>query len=227
MASCALAKRSARPKPISTGPQQQRAAMTANGSVRASISWRYQRTAYAPAAAVARPTWLITLFRTVATSVFSGRARIGSQWHVRLVTTVANNPLNVAPTTGTPKMTRLLTYNGQTNTVAGWAATNGITPSAMYQRLERGWTVEEVCASRRIRSSARRVAPPVVSAATLRLDELKRMDLAYRREVTRTLRQFCRDLEAIMSRGVVRDFSKWPVDRSIPSMRVLRQIGNL
>jgi len=123
-----------------------------------------------------------------------------------------------------------LTYNGHTDTIAGWAARTGITPSAMYQRLQRGWTVEEVCANKRIRSSARRVAPPVtppvVSATTLRLEELKRMDLMLQREVNRALRQFCRDLDAIMTRGVVRDRARWPVDRSIPSMRVSRQIGN-
>jgi hypothetical protein len=74
--------------------------MTANGNGRVSNFWRYLRTIYAPANAVALPTWLITLFRTVATSAFSGRALIGSQWQARLVTTAANNRLNVAPTLG-------------------------------------------------------------------------------------------------------------------------------
>jgi hypothetical protein len=137
-------------------------------------------------------------------------------------------------------MTRRLTYNGQTDTINGWAVRNGITKSAIYQRLDRGWTADEVCANKRIHRSAHKVktstptqAPkrvkqvaPTKSITSLRLDELKRMDLVLQREVTRTLRQFCRDLEAIMTRGVVRDFSRWPVDRSIPSMRVSRQIGN-
>ena len=102
-------------------------------------------------------------------------------------------------------MTRLLTYNGHTNTIAGWAATNGITPSAIYERLKNGWTVEEACANTRVDRFARKAKTPAKAttsnATTLRLDELKRMDLMLQREVTRTLRQFCRDLEAIMSRG--------------------------
>lgn len=125
-------------------------------------------------------------------------------------------------------LTTRLTYNGKTDTIIGWAATNGITPSAIYQRLQRGWTVEEVCANKRIHSSARRVTPvtstqaPVTqptSIVSLRLDELKRMDLVLQREVNRTLRQFCRDLDAIMSRGVDRDLLKSSFDRSIPVAR--------
>jgi hypothetical protein len=221
MASCALAKSRAKLKPILTGHQQQHAGMTASGSVSLNNSLHRLRTVYAPANAVASPTWLITSFRTVATNAFSGRARIGSRWHRRLVTTAANNRLNVAPTIGTPKMTRLLTHNGQTHSICGWAAKNGITKSAMYQRLERGWTLEEACANKRTRRSALNVAPtaPVVSATTLRLEELKRMDLMLQREMTRVLRQFCRDLEGIMSRGVVRNLPRWPVDRSIPVAR--------
>lgn len=42
------------------------------------------------------------------------------------------------------------------------------------------------------------------------------MDLVLQREVTRTLRQFCRDLEAIMSRGVDRDILKSAFDRTTP-----------
>jgi hypothetical protein len=119
--------------------------------------------------------------------------------------------------------TRLLTYNGQTKTVAEWAATNSITPSAIYERLKNGWTVEEVCANTRVDRSARRMktAPSTqhkqpTSIVSQRLHELKRMDLMLQREVNRTLRQFCRDLEAIVSRGVDRDFLKTRFDRSIP-----------
>ena len=119
-------------------------------------------------------------------------------------------------------MTRLLTHNGQTHSICGWAVKNGITKSAMYQRLERGWTLEEACANKRTHRFARKVKP-IASASikspsinSLRLDELKRMDLVLQREVTRTLRQFCRDLEAIMSRGVDRDILKSAFDRTTP-----------
>lgn len=126
------------------------------------------------------------------------------------------------------RLTTRLTYNGQTDTIAGWATRNGITKSSIYQRLERGWTVEEVCANKRTRRSAPKLLPTTseVQATTLRMDELKRMDLMLQREVNRALRQFCRDMDAIMSRGVVRDLSRWPVDRSIPVARYLSETGN-
>jgi hypothetical protein len=139
-----------------------------------------------------------------------------------------------------PRLTNRLTHNGQTDTVSGWAIRLGISKSAIYQRLQLGWTMEEVCASKRTHRSARRVktaaptqAPTTVRQvalttpiASLHLDELKRMDLVLQREVTRALRQFNRDIHAIMSRGVDRDFLGWPVDRSIPVARGLPEIGN-
>ena len=126
-------------------------------------------------------------------------------------------------------MTRLITFNGHTDTLSGWAARNGITRAAMRQRLARGWTETDACTIKRVSGNNRNEHASIkqpTSINSLRLDELKRMDIVLQREVTRTLRQFCRDLEAIMSRGVDRNFAEWPVDRSIPSMRVLRKIGN-
>lgn len=38
---------------------------------------------------------------------------------------------------------RLLTYNGETHTVAEWAKIVGITKTALYHRLSRGWSVKE------------------------------------------------------------------------------------
>jgi hypothetical protein len=131
-------------------------------------------------------------------------------------------------------MTRLITHNGHTNTMSGWAAKNGITRAAMRQRLARGWTEHEACSIKRVVGSSRtertstpvKQAQPTASITLLHLDELKRMDLVLQREVTRTLRQFTRDLEAIMRRGVAHNLSYLAPDRSIPVARGLPQIGN-
>jgi hypothetical protein len=126
-------------------------------------------------------------------------------------------------------MTRLITCNGHTDTISGWAARNGITRAAMRQRLQRGWTETDACTIKRVNGNNRKEHVSIeqpTSVTSLRLDEPKRMDLMLQREVTRTLRQFNRDLEAIMRRGVVHNLPKWPVDRSIPVARGLPQIGN-
>lgn len=135
-----------------------------------------------------------------------------------------------------PRKTRFITHNGCVDTLAGWAAKLGISREALDQRLLHGWSEAEAVTTKRRARPPKKVRlatqqsnvgnTTTSTPANRQLDELKRMDLLQRREVTRTLRQFCRDLEAIMSRGVVRDLARWPVDRSIPSMRVLRQIGN-
>jgi hypothetical protein len=121
-------------------------------------------------------------------------------------------------------MTRLITYNGHTDTICGWAVKNGISKAALRQRLRRGWTETEACSTKRVDGNNRKANASTL--ATLQLDELQRMNLALQRDVTRTLRQFCRDLDAIMSRGVVRNFSRRRVDRSIPVARGLPEIGN-
>jgi hypothetical protein len=135
-----------------------------------------------------------------------------------------------------PRKARLITYDGRVDTLAGWAAKLGISREALDQRLLHGWSeAEAVTTKRRARPSkklrraqtqqqVRKVSPS--TPVNLQLEELKRMDLVLQREVTRTLRQFCRDLDAIMSRGVVRDFWKSPFDRSTPVARVLPQIEN-
>ena len=119
---------------------------------------------------------------------------------------------------------RLISHDGHVDTLAGWAAKIGITKSAMYQRLECGWTLEEVCGNKRIRNSARRVAPPISPpVADPAIEELKRQQLTMRRMFNSTLRQFNRDIHALMSRsldrGVVLDLSDLPFDRSIPVAR--------
>jgi hypothetical protein len=131
---------------------------------------------------------------------------------------------------------RFITHDGRVDTIAGWAAKIGISREALDQRLLHGWSeAEAVTTKRRGRlpkkdrriqqqSNVRNATPS--TSVNPQLELLKRMDLVLQREVTRTLRQFCRDLDAIMRRGVDRNFAEWPVDRSIPSMRVLRKIGN-
>jgi hypothetical protein len=127
---------------------------------------------------------------------------------------------------------RLITYNGHTDSISGWAAKIGISRNCIYTRLERGWTVEEAVANKRMRHRyARKVkikpsAAPSKATSNPLLAELKRMDLMLQREITRNLRQFIRDFEAIMTRGVARDFSKSPFDRSILVARDLPEIGN-
>ena len=135
-----------------------------------------------------------------------------------------------------PRKARLITHDGHVDTLAGWAAKIGISREAVDQRLLHGWSeVEAVTTKRRARPPKRfRRAQSLANGhnvatstpVNLQLEELKRMDLMLQREVTRALRQFCRDIDGIMSRGVVRDFSKWPVDRSIPVARVLSKIEN-
>jgi hypothetical protein len=126
-------------------------------------------------------------------------------------------------------MTRLITYNGHTDTISGWAAKNGITKIAMRQRLRRGWTESEACSTPLVHGNNRKEHASMkqpTSITSSRLDELKRMDLVLQRDVNRTLRQFCRDIDAIMSRGVDRDLLKSRFDRSIPVARDLPEIGN-
>jgi hypothetical protein len=134
-------------------------------------------------------------------------------------------------------MTRLITHNGHTDTISGWAAKNGITKVAMRQRLNRGWTIEEACSIKRIVGNSRHERAPQTSASPVTaplvfppFEEMKRQHLAMQRQFNSTLRQFNRDLHAIISRsldpGVVDDLLKSPVDRSIPVTRGLPQIGN-
>jgi hypothetical protein len=122
---------------------------------------------------------------------------------------------------------RLLTHKGTTLPLAHWAKKIGISRSALAQRLRLGWSVSDALSIPHTRCyghsklkrpvAATATVEPVVSVTSLRLDELKRMDLMLQREVTRALRQFARDLDAIMTRGVDRDLLKTLNDRLIPS----------
>jgi hypothetical protein len=124
---------------------------------------------------------------------------------------------------------RYLTHDGRTESINYWADKIGISREALIQRLITGWTVAEAVTTPRYNRAAKRVRrklarvitddlphTPVASATTPSLDELKSNHLKQQRAVNRTLRQFCRDLDAIMSRGVDRDLLKARFDRSIP-----------
>ena len=127
---------------------------------------------------------------------------------------------------------RLYTHQGQTNTLKGWADKIGVTREALNQRLLHGWTLAEAVTSKRHGRTPkrfRRDAPQATSFTPInhpQLELLTSNHLKQRRAVNRTLRQFCRDLEAIMSRGVDRDILKTCSDRSIPVARDLLEIGN-
>jgi hypothetical protein len=137
------------------------------------------------------------------------------------------------------RRTRLLTHDGRTEPLNYWANKIGISKEALMQRLIGGWTVVEAVTTPRYSRPGKRIrrqlartisdgATPreqIASVGSPRLDERKEMHLALRREVTRTLRQFCRDLDAIMTRGVHPDLLKTRFDRSIPVARDLPKIG--
>jgi hypothetical protein len=136
------------------------------------------------------------------------------------------------------RTTRLLTHDGRTEPLNYWAHKIGISKEALMQRLIGGWTVAEAVTTPRYNRPGKRIRrqlartisdgaarEQIASVGSLRLDEQKERNLALRREVTRTLRQFCRDLDAIMTRGVHPDLLKSRFDRSIPVARDLPKIG--
>jgi hypothetical protein len=111
------------------------------------------------------------------------------------------------------------------------------------QRLIGGWTVAEAVttpkhnrAGKRVRRQLARMiadepaqplaAPVAASVVFPPFEELKRQNLAVQRQFNSILRQFNRDLHALMGRGVGLDLSKSANDRSIPVARGLPQIGN-
>jgi hypothetical protein len=130
---------------------------------------------------------------------------------------------------------RYLTHDGRTATLQEWADTAGITREALVQRLVLGWSVAEAVTTPRHKRTPKRLrreighllaveqAQPQTAPLLLSLDQLQRQHLALRRQFNSTLRQFNRDLHAIMSRsldrGVVVDLSENANDRSTPITR--------
>lgn len=50
---------------------------------------------------------------------------------------------------------RLVTFNGKTDTIRGWSVSLGLGPSVLYDRLRRGWPLEEALAVPRLRPAVR------------------------------------------------------------------------
>ena len=141
------------------------------------------------------------------------------------------------------KTKRHLTHEGHTAPLDYWADKVGITKEALMQRLIGGWTVAESVTTPRYNRPGKRVRRQLArvitddqpqiqttsvttSVAFFPFEELKRQNLAQQRQFNSLLRQFNRDLHAIMSRGVGHELSKLPVDRSIPVARGFSEIGN-
>lgn len=135
---------------------------------------------------------------------------------------------------------RLLTHDGHTAPLNYWADKIGITKEALMQRLVGGWTVAEAVttprynrARKRVRRQLARVicddqpqiqtSPEIATPSPLH--ELTRHNLAVQRQFNSVLRQFNRDLHALMGRsldrGVVADLLKSASDRSTPVARDL------
>jgi hypothetical protein len=119
---------------------------------------------------------------------------------------------------------RRITHNGRTDTLAGWARTLGISHGAMLWRIRSGWTEAEIvtlrntCRSRNkgFRARAIIVKQAVQTPALPCFDEMKRQHLAAQRQFNSLLRQFNRDLHALMGRGVGLDLFKNANDRTTP-----------
>jgi hypothetical protein len=127
---------------------------------------------------------------------------------------------------------RYLTHDGRTASLQEWADTAGITREALVQRLVLGWSVAEAVTTPRHKRTPKRLRREIgqlLSAERAQLqtvptfppfEDLKRQQLAIQRQFNSTLRQFNRELHALMSRsldrGVVVDLSENANDRSTP-----------
>lgn len=126
---------------------------------------------------------------------------------------------------------RLITHKGVTDTLNGWSKRTGISHGTLYQRLVvYGWLP-----SKALTTPARLKAPsvgprkrkqavlatPTATAAVPAFEELKRQHLAARRQFNSLLRQFNRDLHALMGRGVVPFPTESRPDRLSPVTRGL------
>jgi hypothetical protein len=120
------------------------------------------------------------------------------------------------------KYSQHLTHEGHTAPLQYWADNIGITYQALKQRLVNGWTVADAVRTPRFSPRLSTMRKPVAPVMTP-FEELKNQQLAIQRHFNSILRQFNRDLHAIMGRsldrGVVADISKNANDRSIPIAR--------
>jgi hypothetical protein len=120
------------------------------------------------------------------------------------------------------KYSRHLTHEGRTAPLQYWADNIGISYQALVQRLINGWTVADAVTTPRFSPRLSAMRKPVAPVMTP-FEELKDQQLTIQRHFNSILRQFNRDLHAIMgrtlARGVVSDLSKNANDRSIPVAR--------
>ncbi|MEA2897359.1 MAG: hypothetical protein QOJ84_2974 [Bradyrhizobium sp.] len=104
---------------------------------------------------------------------------------------------------------RYLTHEGQTASLQEWADKIGITREALIQRLLHGWTVAEAVTTprhNRATKTKRRLLARVISdsPSQSQANPVKQQHLAIQRQFNSMLRQFNRDLHAIMSRSLDR-----------------------
>jgi hypothetical protein len=131
---------------------------------------------------------------------------------------------------------RYITHEGYTAPLNYWADKIGISKEALVQRLICGWTVAEAVTTakhnrqgKRVRRKlARVIADDQPQAQVNRvtplfppLEELKRQHLATQRQFNSLLRQFNRDLHALMGRGVGLVIVENANDRTTPVARDL------
>ena len=136
------------------------------------------------------------------------------------------------------RTTRYLTHDGHTAPLNYWADRIGITKEALMQRLICGWSVAEAVTTAKHNKQAKRVrrklarmladdqsqtkaSPKSAPAIASPSDELKRQHLAIQRHFNSLLRQFNRDLHALMGRGVGLVHVETSNDRSTPVTRDL------
>jgi hypothetical protein len=131
---------------------------------------------------------------------------------------------------------RYLTHDGRTASLQEWADQIGISREALVQRLLLGWPVAEAVTTPRHKRTPKRLRReigqllhdgqprPQKVPMPLPFEQLRQQHLAIQRQFNSTLRQFNRDLHAIMSRsldrGVVVDLSENANDRSLPSREI-------
>jgi hypothetical protein len=112
-----------------------------------------------------------------------------------------------------PRQSRLITHEGRSDSIAGWAARLGISREALSLRLLAGWSIAEAVTTPRHGRTPKRLrrAQAKPQAQPTPFDELKRQSLAAERQFNSLLRQFNRDLHALMARSL---------DRGVVNVRV-------
>src|SRR6267378_1195869 len=112
-----------------------------------------------------------------------------------------------------PKQSRLITHEGRSDSIAGWAARLGITREALSLRLLAGWSIADAVTTPKHGRTPKRLRQAQPQAQPTPFDELKRQSLAAERQFNSLLRQFNRDLHALMGRSLDRGGGQCPRPR--------------